>query len=175
MSINVNIIKGQDINCVILKAYIYAKEFVRYDGVPYKKYITVISEIPEKEFSPWVTIQKGQNSPTCGVFIEVIGNGDVMRPSGRISLAKYQKYIESQGYIFIGTAPGVKGATWDETRVAAYQIIKKDRKGSDKKKEVSALKKSEIFRYLDILEHAHDEEQCIVPHMEEIRNLIANL
>lgn len=175
MAINVNIIKNTEIRTVILKAYVYAKECVRYDGVPYREYITVISEIPEKEFSPRIAISEGMKSPTFGIFIEVIGNGDIMRPSGRISLAKYQKYIESQGYTFIGTAPGVKGATWEETRIAAYQIIKKHKKGGDKKKEISALDKAKIFKYLDNLERTHNEGQCIVPHMEAIRSLIANL
>jgi len=175
MAININIIKGQNLNCIILKAYVYAKDFVRFDGAHYCKYLTIISEVPEREFSPRISIPEGKNSPTYGVFIEVIGNGDVMRPSGRISLTKYQKYIESIGYTFIGTALGVRGATWEETRIAAYQVIKKHKKGGDKKKEISALDKAKIFKYLDNLERTHNEGQCIVPHMEAIRSLIANL
>lgn len=175
MSINVNTIKGQNINCIILKAYVYAKDFVRTDGKLCMKYLTVISEVPEKEFSPRISMTEGKKSPTFGVFVEVIGDGEIMRPSGRVGLSRYQEYIESQGYTFIGTAPGVKGATWEETRIAAYQVIKKHKKGGDKKKEISALDKAKIFKYLDNLERTHNEGQCIVPHMEAIRSLIANL
>lgn len=175
ISIHANTFQGQTISTVILKAYVYAKEFVRYDGVPYHKYLTVVSEIPEKEFTPRIEIPEGKNSPTHGVFIEVIGDGNIVRPGGRISLAKYQKYVESQGYTFIGTAPGVRGTTFKATRIAAYQVIKKHMKGGDKKK-VSAIDKAEIYKYLDNLEHTYyKEDKRIVPHLEEIRSLIINL
>lgn len=169
MSINVNTIKGQNLNTIILKAYVYVKEFVRFDGVSYNKYLTIIGEVPEREFSPRINIPEGKNSPTYGVFIEVIGNSDVIRPTGRISLTKYQKYIESQGYTFIGTAPGVKGATLDETRVAAYQVIKKHMKGGDKKKKE---KVEAILHYCDAVENRNDEGVDITDSLNKIRELV---
>lgn len=174
MSINVNTIKGQNINCTILKAYVYTKEFVRSDGVPYRKYLTVISEVPEKDFSSRIPIENGKHSPTYGVFVEVIGNADVIRPKGSISLSKYQKYIESLGYTFIGTAPGVKGTTLENTRQAAYQVIKRHMKGGDKEK-VSTINKAGIFKYLDTLEYAQAQGQSITPHLDAIRNMISYL
>lgn len=172
MSINVNTFKGQNINTIILKAYVYAKEFVRYDGVPYRKYLTVISEIPEKEFTPRIEIPEGKNSPTYGVFIEVIGNGDIMRPSGRISLAKYQKYIETQGYTFIGTAPGVRGTTFEVTRIAAYQVIKKHMKGGNK---TLQSKVNSILACCNVVEYNNDEGVDITDSLNKIRELVKTI
>lgn len=174
MAINVNTFKGQNINCIILKAYVYAKDFVRTDGKLCMKYLTVISEVPEKEFSPRISMTEGKKSPTFGVFVEVIGDGEIMRPNGRVALNKYQEYIESQGYTFIGTAPGVKGATWEETRIAAYQVIKKHKKGDDKANQNLLLKKSLIFRQIDNLEQACNKDGTYSTILDIIRKMIVD-
>lgn len=141
ITINNNIVGFDGKEMIILKAYIYRKTVALRTGESYNRYMTMFTMVPKHEFTPSVELFKSDSttSPyngrpmTHGVFVKLIGSMEgLIFTQNRVILSDYQKHVETNGWKFMQTVPGVKGGDFETIRRQAFVVIQKLKK-NDKK------------------------------------------